>query len=208
MSSPSARAPTWKQQQADRTREHLLETARALFVEKGFAQTPMEELVARAGMTRGALYHHFRDKRALFEAVLERMLAEMEERVAIRSRQRTTRHKHHPTRYLAAFEVLLDELSQPDTRRIVLVEAPAVLGREGLDAWLHGNYFRVVRRIVRARSEEGRLPPRLIEPLAHLLIGAIHEAAQVVGEAEDPAKARRGLVEAFRLLTAPFISER
>ncbi len=210
MSSPNeaAGAGTWKRQQADRTREHLLETACTLFVEKGYAQAAMEELVARAGLTRGALYHHFRDKRALFEAVLERTLAELEARVALRSRQRTTRHKHHPVRYLAAFEVLLDELSQPATRRILLVEAPAALGREGLHAWLQGNYFRVVRRVVRARSEEGLLPPRLVEPLAHLLIGAIQEAAQVVGEAEDPEKARQGLVEAFRLLTEPFVVER
>ena len=65
----------------------------------------------------------------------------------------------------------------------------------------------MVKRVVQARSEEGRLPRRLIEPLSYLLIGAIQEAAQAVGQADDPEKARRGLVEAFRLITAPFVGE-
>ena len=199
---------SWKQQQADRTREQLLETARQLFVEKGYADTPMEALVSRAGMTRGALYHHFKDKRALFEAVVERAVDQLGARVALLSKAeaaRQSKHKRHPARYLAALEILLDELSEPATRRLVLVEAPVVLGRERLDEWLHGHVFRVVRRVIQARSEEGSLPPRLIEPLAHLLIGAVQEAAQVVGEADDPVKARRGLVEAFRLMSAPFV---
>ncbi len=198
----------WKQQQADRTREQLLETARQLFVEKGYADTPMEELVSRAGMTRGALYHHFKDKRALFDAVVERAVDQLGERVAVLSKQeaaRQSKHKRHPARYLAALEILLDELSDPATRRLVLVEAPAVLGRERLDEWLHGHVFRVLKRVIQARSEEGSLPPRLVEPLSHLLIGAVQEAALVVGEADDPEKARRGLVEAFRLITRPFV---
>lgn len=201
---------SWKQQQADRTREQLLETARRLFVEKGFADTPLEELVSRAGMTRGALYHHFKDKRALFEAVVEREIDKVGNRVAGLSRveaARQFRHKRHPTRYVAALEVLLDELSDPATRRLVLVEAPSVLGRARLGEWLHGHVFRVVRRVVQARSEEGSVPPHLVEPLAQLLIGAIQEAALVVGEADDPERARRELVEAFRLLIAAFIGE-
>ena len=201
---------SWKRQQADRTREQLLETASQLFVEKGYADTPMEELVSRAGMTRGALYHHFKDKRALFEAVVERAVDQLGDRVALLSKAeaaRQSKHKRHPARYLAALEVLLDELSEPATRRLVLMEAPVVLGRERLDEWLHGHVFRVVRRVIQARSEEGSLPPRLIGPLSHLLIGAVQEAALVVGEADDPVKARRGLVEAFRLMVAPFITQ-
>ena len=120
---------------------------------------------------------------------------------------RQSKHKRHPTRYFAALEILLDELSDPAMRRLVLVEAPAVLGRERLDEWLHGHVFSVLKRVIQARSEEGSLPPRLIEPLSHLLIGAVQEAALVVGESDDPEKARRGLTEAFRLITSPFIGE-
>ncbi len=201
---------TWKQQQADRTREQLLETARRLFVEKGYADTPMEELCSRAGMTRGALYHHFKDKRALFDAVVEREVDDLGERVAVLSKQeaaRQSKHKRHPARYLAALEVLLDELADPATRRLVLVEAPAILGRERLEEWLHGHAFRVLKRVVQTQSEAGRVPPRLIEPLSQLLIGAVQEAALVVGEADDPVKAREDLVEAFRLIAAPLVAE-
>lgn len=201
---------SWKQQQADRTREQLLGTASQLFVEKGYADTPMEELVSRAGMTRGALYHHFQDKRTLFEAVVERAVDRMGERMAVLSKAdaaRQSKHKRHPARYLAAFEILLDELSEPATRRLVLVEAPAVLGRRRLEEWLHGHVFSVLKRVIRARSEEGSLPPRLVEPLSHLLIGAIQEAALVMGESDDPDEARRGLAEAFRLVTAPFLGD-
>ncbi len=199
---------SWKQQQAYRTREQLVETARRLFVEKGYANTPMEELCSRAGMTRGALYHHFRDKLALFDAVVQREVDKLGDRVALLSKQqaaRQSKHKRHPARYLAALEIRLDELADPATRRLVLVEAPAVLGRERLDEWLHGHVFRVLKRVIRARSEEGSLPPRLVEPLSHLLIGAVQEAALVVGEADDPDKARRDLVDAFRMITAPFV---
>lgn len=199
---------TWKQQQSDRTREQLLDTARTLFGEKGYADTPIEELVLRAGMTRGALYHHFKDKRALFEAVLERTIEEVGDRAGALSKERVAReskHKRHPDRYLAGLDILLDELSDPVTRRLVLVEAPAVLGRRRLEEWLHGHVFRVVRAVIRTHSEEGRFPPRLIEPLSHLVVGAAQEAAQVVGDSADPKKARRLLMEAFRFLTAPIL---
>lgn len=203
-------AKSWKQEQADRTREQLLETARRLFVDKGYADTPLEELVAQAGMTRGALYHHFKDKRALFDAVVERTIEQMGDRVAAISRERAaqqSKHKRHPARYVAALEVLLDELGDPATRRLVLVDGPAVLGRERLGEWLHGRVFRVVKRVIQARSEEGMLPPRLVEPLSHLLIGAVQEAALAMGESDHPDRARTHLVEAFRLLIDPLMEE-
>jgi AcrR family transcriptional regulator len=78
---------SWKQQQADRTHEQLLESARVLFVEKGYAATSLEE------MTRGALYHHFNDKRARFDAVVARSIEEMGDRVAAVSKARVARRR-------------------------------------------------------------------------------------------------------------------
>lgn len=194
---------SWKQQQADRTHEQLLENARVLFVEKGYAATSLEE------MTRGALYHHFNDKRARFDAVVARSIEEMDDRVAAVSKARVARQakpKRHPDRYLEALEVLLDELSDPATRRLVLMDGPAVLGRQRLREWLHGHVFRVVRRVIQTRSEAGLVPPHLVEPLSHLIIGAAQEAALTIGDAADPRKARRDLLEAFRLITNPILS--
>jgi AcrR family transcriptional regulator len=199
----------WKQQQADRTREQLLQTAKGLFIEKGYAATALEEVVSKAGMTRGALYHHFTDKRALFDAVVQRTIEEMGDRIAATSNARVARqakHKRHPDRYLEAFAVLLDELGDPAIRRLVLVDGPAVLGRQRLGDWLHGHVFRVVRRAIQTRSEAGQVPAHLVEPLSQLIIGAVQEAALTMGDAADPQKARQDLLEAFVLITTPILS--
>ena len=200
---------SWKRQQADRTREQLLETARGLFIENGYAATSLEEIVAQAGMTRGALYHHFKDKRGLFDAVVQRSIEEIGDRVAGVSKARVVfqaKDKYHPDRYLEALAVLLDELSDPATRRLVLMDGPAVLGRERLGEWLRGHVFRVVRSVIQTRSEGGLVSPHLVEPLSHLLIGAVQEAALTIGEAADPRKARQDLLEAFLLITNPILS--
>lgn len=197
---------SWQRQQADRTREQLLETARRLFIEKGYAATPLEEVVAQAGMTRGALYHHFKDKRALFDAVVERTIEEMGDRVASVSKARVARqakHKNHPDRYVEALAVLLDEFGDPATRRLVLMDGPAVVGHERLGDWLHGKVFGEVLRVIQERSGDGLVPPHLVEPLSHLIIGAVQEAALMMGEAADPRKVRQDLLEAFLLLTNP-----
>jgi AcrR family transcriptional regulator len=200
---------SWQRQQADRTREQLLQTARGVFIEKGYAATSLEEVVSRAGMTRGALYHHFKDKRALFDAVVERAIEEMGDRVAAVSKAlvaRQAKHKSHPDRYLQALAVLLDELGDPATRRLVLMDGPVVLGRERLGHWLRGHVFPVIRRVIQTRSEAGLVPPHLVEPLSHLIIGAVQEAALTIGEAADPRRARRDLLEAFLLIADPILA--
>jgi AcrR family transcriptional regulator len=85
----------WKRQHADRTREELLETARGQFIEKGYAATSLEEVVSQAGMSRGALYHHVKDKRTLFGAVVERTIEEIGDRVAAVSKARFARQAKH-----------------------------------------------------------------------------------------------------------------
>ncbi len=82
---------SWKRDQVIGTREHLIETALQMFGERGYAATPLEEVVARAGLSRGALYHHFKDKRALFEAVFDRRLWDLVNEVDRRTVKRAAR---------------------------------------------------------------------------------------------------------------------
>ena len=187
--------------QADRshaTRAALLASGRALFAERGFAGTAREEIVERAGVTRGALHHHFGTKQELFAAVFEELEGELAARIAtaamagVDPRDQLRRGCHE----------FLDAALDPAVQRIVLLDAPAVLGwaawrevdaRYGLGLVTEG------LRAVFAASHEPRPagpggheqgPARPVEPLGHLLLAALNEAAMIVAGAPDPVRSR------------------
>src|SRR5438128_12666454 len=115
-----------KAEQSEVTRAALVDAAEALFADRGFAETPTEAVVKAAGVTRGALYHHFTDKTDLFRAVYEslerRMIARVEDAVAGLTDPLAVLHR--------GAEAFLDACLEPAVQRIVLLEAPALLGRE------------------------------------------------------------------------------
>jgi AcrR family transcriptional regulator len=201
--SGRARRPTRKETQSQRTRAALLATARRLFAARGYAGTSTEDLVRRTGVTRGALYHQFRDKRALFEAVLDRVCEEAWQVGREVSRRRAAERRAGPQsveRHLAALEVLLDGALDPELHRLVLVEAPAVLGSEGLRRLLERHFLARLRGAVAAYQREGRLDPTLPAGLPDLLLGAIVQAARTVADASDPQRARQEMGEAIAWL--------
>ena len=175
--------------QADRshaTRAALLASGRALFAERGFAGTAREEIVERAGVTRGALHHHFGTKQDLFAAVFEELEAELAARIAAAAmagddpRQQLRRGCHE----------FLDAALDPAVQRIVLLDAPAVLGWA---AWreVDARYgLGLVTEGLRAVFAAGAAGPRAVEPLGHLLLAALNEAAMLVAGAPDPVAAR------------------
>ena len=175
--------------QADRshaTRAALLASGRALFAERGFAGTAREEIVERAGVTRGALHHHFGTKQDLFAAVFEELEAELAARIATAAmagddpRDQLRRGCHE----------FLDAALDPAVQRIVLLDAPAVLGWA---AWreVDARYgLGLVTEGLRAVFVAGRAGPRAVEPLGHLLLAALNEAAMLVAGAPDPVGAR------------------
>ena len=175
--------------QADRshaTRAALLASGRALFAERGFAGTAREEIVERAGVTRGALHHHFGTKQDLFAAVFEELEAELAARIATAAmagddpRDQLRRGCHE----------FLDAALDPAVQRIVLLDAPAVLGWA---AWreVDARYgLGLVTEGLRAVFAAGRAGPRAVEPLGHLLLAALNEAAMLVAGAPDPVGAR------------------
>jgi len=170
------------------TRERLLAHARTLFAERGYAAVGTEEIVRAAGVTRGALYHQFRDKAALFEAVVEEVEAETTAAVA----EQAVATDGPPLEALrAGARAFLTLCADPGVERILLLDAPAVLGWErwreiGLR---HG--LGLVTGVLEAGMENGTIARQPVTALAHLLIGALDEGAMLVARADDRGAARR-----------------
>ena len=164
--------------------------ARTLFGAHGYAEVGTEEIVRAAGVTRGALYHQFRDKADLFATVAEEVEAEIAERIA-----GAAGGEADPVGALrTGARLFLDACAEPEVERIILLDAPAVLGWE---AWrdLAGRYgLGLVQLGLQAAMEAGAIVPQPIAPLAHVLIGALNECALYVARAEDPAAAREQCV--------------
>ena len=186
-----------KAEQADRTRANLMVAARSLFADRGYAGTATEEIVQQAGVTRGALYHHFRDKRDLFEAVFIEVQQEMRDRIGAASRG----NPGEPwDKFRAGFDVYLDHSMDPAVRRILLLDAPSVLGWERwreIDASLA-----MLRNGLTGLRASGHLDAGIgIEEVAHLLRGVASEAAHMIALASDAAGTRRAVGDAVdRLL--------
>jgi len=183
----AAAAPGRREAEARATRETLVRAGMELFAERGYAEVGTEEIVARARVTRGALYHHFRDKRDLFRAVHERLEGELVERVAARIEGITD-----PWDLLVAgARAFLDECEERAVKRIALTDAPAVLGWE---EWreVDARYgLGLARAALGGAIEAGVLRQVPLEPTSHLLIAALAEAAFLVANADDPAAARK-----------------
>jgi AcrR family transcriptional regulator len=176
-----------KADQSELTRGALLHVARDLFTEKGYANTATEDIVQRAGVTRGALYHHFRDKEELFQAVFEDAERQLVEtvRTAVASAQAGPWQG-----FLAGCQAFLDACLEPAVQRIVLLDAPSVLGWE---TWrrIDAEYgVGLVRQSIQAAVDAGYVDSLPVDPLAHILLGALTEAAMVIARAEDVQSAR------------------
>jgi AcrR family transcriptional regulator len=176
-------------QRSKATRDKLVAAARTLFAQRGYAAVGTEEIVRAAGVTRGALYHQFRDKEDLFEAVFEQVEAETTARVGAGARDGGA-----PADALEALRRgarrFLAECAAPEVERIMLLDAPAVLGwqrwREiGLR---HG--LGLVAGALEAGMDAGVIARQPVVPLAHLLIGALDEGAMYVARAAEPETAR------------------
>ena len=176
-----------KAQQSEVTRRKLLRVGRELFARRGYADVATEEIVRRAGVTRGALYHHFRDKRDLFAAVVEELEQDVMERVAAAALSETDAWEQQR----AAIDAFLDVCLEPAVQRIVLTDAPSVLG---LAAWreIEARYgLALVQAGLQSVIDGGYIEQQPVEPLAHLILGALVEGGLLIGRATDREAARR-----------------
>lgn len=166
------------------TREALIAAARRLFTARGYDAVGTEEIVRAAGVTRGALYHHYGDKASLLEAVYNRIEAESTERVA---RIVLGSDLHSPLEAMkAGIEAFLAECEKPELRQVALHDAPAVLGWERWREIGAANGLGLIEASLAAAVEAGELRPLPVKPTAHLLMGALDEAAMLLARDERP----------------------
>ncbi|MDG5485327.1 TetR/AcrR family transcriptional regulator [Mycolicibacterium gadium] len=188
----------------DQTRRDLVDAGRALFVEKGFFDTSISDLVARSGVgTRGAFYHHFKDKAELFRAVFEEV-----------ERDLTLRSLASPPQGADAWEVLsvgmrgfLESALEPEVQRVMLIDGPVVLGWRTLRAIEEGNSIALINEMVAQAIAEGIIDDHPVGELTHLLVAAVEEAALLIAHADKPAKARERAARVLDRLLLSFAVE-
>ena len=191
--------PIRKSQAERRTQTQLalMTAARALFAAQGYAATSTPDIVAQAGVTRGALYHHYADKLALFEAVVrqEQLLLAMAVNAAMADLEAG------PVKALVAGgEAVVAALQETGRRQILLVDAPAVVGRERLDALLAEQGLQPLPAALQSAMDAKAIRDLAIGPLAQLLTALFERAALAPPEArEDYRKAIKALIRGLRI---------
>jgi len=180
------------------TRAKLVAAGRHLFAKRGYAGVGTEQIVKRARVTRGALYHHFADKRDLFRAVVEALEVELVERIAAALASESPDDPIESMKL--AVRTFLDAALDPGRARITLIEAPSVLGwaewRE-IDA-RYG--LGLASAALEGAMGVGRIPRQPVAPLAGIFVAALGEAGIMVATAEDPGAARAEVEAALELL--------
>ena len=168
------------------TRERLLATGRALFGEHGYEATSIDAILAAAGVARGALYHHFATKEALFDAVLDSVVAEIADTAA----EAALGAGPDPVAGLrAGCSAWLGMALDPAIQRIALLDPPSVVG---WTRWRELDELHTLGRLranLQAIAEAGRLPADQVDVLAHMVLASVNEAALMIARAEDPAAA-------------------
>lgn len=177
---------TRQAERSESTRRELLRVARQLFTELGYAQAPIEEVAERAGVTKGALYHHFRNKRELFQAVFEELEGELVEKVITAAAAAGDDVWEGMRLGVRAF---LEAALDPAAQRIVLIDGPSVLGWETWREIDERYGFALVHGSLEAAMEAGVIRRRPAEPLAHLFLASLSEAALQIARAEDTQQA-------------------
>lgn len=183
-------------QRSAATRQALLRVARRMFAKFGYGGTATEEIVRQAKVTRGALYHHFRDKQDLFLAVLDG-----EQKRLAGSAAAAAAAEPDPWRaMIAGTNSFLGACLDPAVQQIVLVDGPAVLGLERWRETDQSYYLASVKLLLEASIAQGLIDKQPVAPLAHVIFGALNEAALVIARAADKEAARREVSDVVRRL--------
>jgi AcrR family transcriptional regulator len=174
-------------ERAQDTRALLIDVARRLFGERGYAAVSTEEIVRTAAVTRGALYHHFAGKKQLFKAVYEEIERTNVEQIAALAITEADPWRQQ----LVAVGAFLDACQEPYVQQIALIDAPSVLGWEEWHEVEERYGLGLVQAGLQLLIQADVIEEQPVEPLAHLILGALTEAGTVIAKADDPSKARQ-----------------
>jgi AcrR family transcriptional regulator len=182
--------------QADRsaaTSQALVAAGRRLFAAQGFADVSTDAIAAEAGVTRGALYHQFADKVALFDAVVDAVEGDIAARLAERVAAAGVTDPVEGIRL--AIRLWLEICVEPESHRIALLDGPSILGWARWREVCQRHVFGLAQALLSQSMEIGRIRPQPVRPLAHVIMAASDEAALYVAEAADRARARAEMIE-------------
>ena len=189
-----------KADQSRATRGALIAVGRELFATRGYANTFTDEVADQAGVTRGALYHHFRRKEDLFRAIYGDVERELMEKIMTRIAPAGERLDAWE-RLRVGVEAFLEFSLDPAVQRITVLDAPSVLG---WDAWRDIDskygYGWLLRASLRAAMEDGAIEKQPIEPLAAFIFGGLMEGAMLIARSDDQEATRREFTKAFERL--------
>jgi AcrR family transcriptional regulator len=189
-----------RERRREQTRQALLRESRHLFATHGYAAVGLAQIVESAGVTKGALYHHFDSKAAVFRAVLERVQGEVAEKVVAAAEA----HDDPWAQLTAGCQAFLTASTDPSVQRIMLIDGPAVLGWHEWRAMDEAASARHLAEALAALIDDGVIAEQPVAPLAHLLSGAMNEAALWLATSTDPADlthtqvALSGMLESLR----------
>jgi AcrR family transcriptional regulator len=187
-----------RQQYSASTKRALVEVATQLFTEQGYAGTSLDAIVAGARVTKGALYHHFSGKQALFEAVFEKVEAD-----ASKSIGKAIRTTKDPWEKAAmGLREFLEIVQQPAYSRVVIQEGPVVLGYERYREQEERSTFGIVQEIVSSVLKSYDLEPSMVETFSRVFFGAMSAAGSAVSTAEDPKRASAEVEAAIAFILA------
>lgn len=180
------------------TTSALVDAARELFAQDGYAATSLDAVAAKARVTKGAVYHHFDSKPQLFEAVFAREVDRLTAALAaVYARKKDPWEAFH-----SGCRAFLDACLDPGLQRIVLVDGYAAIGREAMRRQ-EAPLLEAMEVAITRAVDAGRIAPRPAGPLAHFLFGALCETAMIVARAENQGAAQRTAVaELARVMDA------
>ena len=199
-SVPGVPGVSRRQQYSASTKKALVKAAETLFTAGGYAATSLDAIVADAKVTKGALYHHYSGKQALFEAVF----ADVEERAA-REIEKAVKGVQDPwEKALEGLRAFLAVVREPTYRRVVVQEGPAVLGYERFREQEERSTFAIVLNMVRDVLTAGtwELDEEMLETFSRIFFGALSSAGEAVSDSEDPAAASARVETAIGFLIA------
>jgi AcrR family transcriptional regulator len=187
-----------RQQYSASTKRALVEVATDLFTEHGYAGTSLDAIVAGAQVTKGALYHHFSGKQALFEAVFEKVEADASK--SIGQAVRTTKDPWEKAS--VGLREFLSVVQEPAYRRVVIQEGPVVLGYERYREQEERSTFGIVQEIVASVLTSYDLEPSMVETFSRVFFGAMSAAGVAVSSAEDAQRASAEVEAAIAFILA------
>jgi AcrR family transcriptional regulator len=188
----------------EQTRLDLIDAGRELFVEYGFFNTSISDIVTKSGVgTRGAFYHHFKDKAELFRAVFE----EVENDLTLRSIAAPPPGADPWERLTRGLHGFLEAAQEPAVQRVILVDGPVVLGWQTLREIQEGNSIALINDVVREAIAEGIIDDQPVGELTHMIVAALEEASLLVAHAANPSRARRRAAKILDRLLLSFAVE-